>query len=209
MVAPMLDLRVSDIVRGRSQRMVGPWRLLFVGRVERLKGIGELLEAASQLCAAGVQVELDIIGWSLEFEHYRGEAKRLGLSAARFHGVVMDRDRLRRFYEQADLLVLPTHTDGFPRVLYEAMAYGLPILTTFVGGIPAVMRDRVNCLEVPLRDATGLAARLQAAIADPELRSRISEGGVRTVSEVLGAGRPTHAQTVADQLADGGALSER
>jgi glycosyltransferase involved in cell wall biosynthesis len=204
LVAPMLDLWEGR-ADPRPARRTGPWRLLFVGRVEALKGVGELLDAMAAL--PDLDLELDLVGWAPEMERYRDDVKRLGLSNVRFHGVVMDRAQLRALYERADLFVLPTHTEGFPRVVYEAMACGCPILITFVGGIPTLMRDGINCLEIPVRDAPGLARVLRRALADPSLRERIASGGAATLREVLHARRPSHARQVADDLAERGVLS--
>jgi glycosyltransferase involved in cell wall biosynthesis len=201
LVAPMVELAVADIVSPGPRRTEAPWRLLFVGRIEPPKGISELLDAAARVQARGLAVELDLVGWAQEIDDYRREADRLGVAGVRFHGTVSDRARLRELYAQADLFVLPTHTEGFPRVLYEAMAFGVPALTTFVGGISAVMEDGVNCLRIPVRDAEGLAQEIERALADPALRARIAAGGTDTVRRILGADRPTHASRVAQELA--------
>jgi glycosyltransferase involved in cell wall biosynthesis len=200
----MFDLSREDIVRPRLARAEGTPRLLFVGRVEPSKGITELLDALVALRDSERSVEVHLVGWAAELEHYRGEAARLGLeNVVVFHGVVKDRARLRALYMESDLFVFPTHTEGFPRVLYEALAFGVPILTTFVGGIPALMRHEENCLEIPVKDAAGLACVLTRALDDPDLREKIAAGGYETIRAFLDPARPSHAKQVADAVERG------
>jgi len=169
------------------------------GRVEAAKGIQELLQATALVRSNGLDLELDLVGSNLKADFYRREADQTGLTAVRFHGVISDRDRLRDLFNAADIFVLPTHSEGFPRVLLEAMAFGIPILTTFVGGIPSLMEDGVNCLQVPVRDAEGLAKIIERALLDSELRNRIANGGNQTVRHILSANRPSHARRVAEE----------
>ncbi len=201
LIPPLVDLGERDIATPRRPRSSGPWRILYVGRIEAAKGIRELLRAAGSIERSGLPLELDLVGSNLEADRFRSEAERAGSPLVRFHGVISDRSRLRRLFDAADLFVLPTYSEGFPRVLLEAMAFGVPVLTTFVGGIPSVMRDGENCLEIPVRDADGLAAVIERALSDPELRLRIAEGGSETIRRILGAQRPPHARRVAEELA--------
>jgi glycosyltransferase involved in cell wall biosynthesis len=199
-VTPMIEIRGDDVLERRDFRSEDPWRLLFVGRVERRKGVGELIDAVRRLSERGISLELRLAGGGPELDGFRTRAERLGLDQIRFLGVISDRSRLAKLFRESDLFVLPTHTEGFPRVLYEAMAHGLPVLTTFVGGIPAVMKDGENCLRIEVGDPDGLAATLERALASPELRRRLSEGGTRTIRCILREERPSHARQVAERI---------
>lgn len=200
LIPPLVDLTESDVTSPKRSNSHGPWRALYVGRIETAKGIQELLQATALVRSNGRDLQLDLVGSNLEPDFFRREADRAGLAAVRFHGVISDRDRLRDLFNAADLFVLPTHREGFPRVLLEAMAFGVPVLTTFVGGIPSLMEDGVNCLRIPVRDAEGLAKVIDRALLDSELRFRIAEGGNQTVRRILGANRPSHAHQVVEEL---------
>jgi glycosyltransferase involved in cell wall biosynthesis len=195
-VTPMMDLRIEDIVGSRSVRESGPWRLLFVGRVERPKGIYELLDAIAALRARGLELALDVAGGGADLERCRREFAGM----ATFHGLVSDRDALARLFAAADLFVLPTHHEGFPRVLYEAMVHGVPVLTTFVGGIPSVMTDGENSLRIPVGDAKALADRIAHALGDASLRRRLISAGADSMRRILDPRRPSHAAQVAARL---------
>ncbi len=195
-VTPMLDLRSEDIQGDRAIRATEPWRLLFVGRVETAKGVFELLSAVETLRARGIRLELEVAGGGEGLER----ARRKSGDWARFHGLVSDRSALAALFRSADLFVLPTHHEGFPRVLYEAMVHGVPVLTTFVGGIPSVMRDGENCLRIPVGDPAELADTIARALSDAALRRRLVQGGAETMRQILDPRRPSHAAQAAKRL---------
>jgi glycosyltransferase involved in cell wall biosynthesis len=200
-VTPMVEVRLGDVVAEPTIREPGmPPNILFVGRIEAAKGIPELLEGLGALRADGVDFTLSLAGSGPQLEAYRQDAASRGLGDAVFHGMVSDPSALAELFRSADLLVLPTHVEGFPRVLYEAMTYGVPVVTTFVGGIPSVMRDGENCLEIPVKDPSGLAEVVRHALADPALRHGLVAGGIATMRGVLDPGRPTHARQVLARL---------
>jgi glycosyltransferase involved in cell wall biosynthesis len=198
-VSPMLDVALEDVQERREVRREPPFDVLFVGRVEARKGVPELIEAVGKLRARGLALRLHLAGGGPELEGIRAAAA--AVPDVEFLGVVSERERLRALFQRADLFVLPTHTEGFPRVLYEAMSYGTPVLTTFVGGIPSLMRDGENCLRIEVKDAERLAATIDHALGAPELRLRISAGGVATMRRLLGERRRSHAEQVAEKLA--------
>lgn len=209
LIRPMMDLRAEDVIERQEQRRAAPWRLLFVGRVERRKGVDDLLEAAPLLARGGLDFRLDVVGGAPasamqdggELSRLQRKAAELGISdRVTFHGMVSEAARLSQFYRQADLFVFPTHWEGFARVLYEAMANGLPVLTTFVGGIPSVIRDGENGVRIEVQDPGDIAAKVSAVLADPELRERLAAGGTRTVRRVLGPERRPHAELLAEKL---------
>lgn len=182
---PMFDLTVDDCFIDRQLRTSPPWRLLYVGRVERQKGIEELFQAAIMLRERGIEFELDIVGDGDETERIREESVRRLEGRIRVLGLIADRKRLFQLYGNADLFVFPSHAEGFPRVLYEAMVFGTPIVTTFVGSIGSLMQDNVNCLKVEVGDAVGLAHSIETALTDVDLRRRIADNGNRVMRRLL------------------------
>src|SRR5690606_33050095 len=136
-IQPMLDLRFEDCRKKNFlRRDTSPWQLLFVGRLEAAKGVPELIEAVHILEKKGIEFELTLVGGG---PLYSELASRFGNSPGarvRVIGNVDNKAELHAYYESADVFVLPTHHEGFPRVLYEAMIKSNVILTTFVGGIP-------------------------------------------------------------------------
>ncbi|MFA9200297.1 MAG: glycosyltransferase [Cypionkella sp.] len=199
-IRPMLELSPADAARRVHRPLNGrAVRLLFIGRLEPDKGIPELVEAMALLRARGVPAELRLVGGgplhAQLVERARAEPD-LGLQ---IEGVIGDRQRIMQAVEQADVFVLPTHHEGFPRVLYEAMIKSAAIVTTMVGGIPAIMRHGENCLAVPVGDATALADAIAALARDHTLRQNLTNAALDTVIEVL-TKRPTHVAALDEGL---------
>jgi glycosyltransferase involved in cell wall biosynthesis len=157
----------------------GPLRVLFLGRIGDRKGVFDLLEAVASLLHSGVDLRLDI-GGNGEIQRLRSAIARRGLAdRARFHGWIRgpEKDRLMR---KSGLLALPSRAEGMPMTLLEAMALGLPVLATPVGGVPELVRHGENGLLAPPGDRAALAAGLRR-LTDPSLRKELGRKARETV----------------------------
>jgi glycosyltransferase involved in cell wall biosynthesis len=124
----------------KDKQLTPPIRLLFVGRLERAKGAGEALRVVAQLQSLHVPVQLDVIGDGPEAPFFHQQALQLAVSdVTQFHGW-LPRTELGAFYAQSHLLLLPTRSEGWPKVIGEAMAYGVVPLAGRVGSIPYYLR---------------------------------------------------------------------
>lgn len=197
---PMLDITAKDAIQQDFQsRIQKPWRLLFVGRLETAKGIPELVEAAHTLEARGFPFTLSLVGGGPLYAGLFSQYGNNPGASIRVLGPIQDRAVLLSEYETADLFVLPTHHEGFPRVLYEAMIKSMVIFTSFVGGIPGLMKNRENCIEIPVQDATAIADAIENTSRDRMLMQHLSENGLATVKTVLSS-YPTHFELVKEKL---------
>jgi glycosyltransferase involved in cell wall biosynthesis len=193
-VAPMMGVSAVDLLPERTQHRNGPLTALFVGRASREKGFPELLRALELLAGEGRELRLAVVGSGpLADPRLLPAALR---DRVRFAGFVAEKEQLAAEYLAADLFVLPSHSEGFPRVLYEAMTYALPVVTTFVGGVGSLMRDGGNCLRVEVGDAEGLARTLRRLADQPELRQALGRASLATMRAFYASGLPTHAQLV-------------
>jgi glycosyltransferase involved in cell wall biosynthesis len=144
----------------RMKKAGQPLRVLFLGQVILRKGIQYLIAAARQLEQENIQ--FDVVGPI-------GISQEAMASAPRnvtFHGRTT-RDQASNWYLQSDLFVLPTLSDGFAITQLEAMAHGLPVVTTPCCG--EVVSDGVDGFVVPPRDPDGLAMILQRYVMEPAL----------------------------------------
>lgn len=152
----------------------GPRRFLFIGRNEKRKGIDDLLRCRSL-----------IEGQGFEF-HWIGPIpaqKQLNASNCVYHGEVKDARRLRELIDQCHILVAPSHSEGMPNVILEAMARGLAVIATRVGAVPALVDGGNGCLIEPLKfGALKGALKKMAAMPEEELTA-MREMSIRRVDE--------------------------
>jgi glycosyltransferase involved in cell wall biosynthesis len=159
-----------------------PIRLLYTGRIDPAKGIYQLVESVGQLVAAGENVVLDLVGKPEKDPHILDELRRLAADqgiAERvvFHGYKSLGSELFRYYQEADIYVLPSWHEGFPRVLWEALAHSLPVVTTRVGGIPTILRDRETALLIQPRSCAEITQAVRTLIRDSSLRRKLIQQG--------------------------------
>ena len=166
----------------RTDTCQGPIvRILFVGYLRPEKGIEYLLDAIAQI-KAGVLWELEIIG-PPENPDYCEKLHRIAsahfiVDRISWRGYVPNGKPLFDSMRAADLLVLPTLSEGTPHVLVEARANGLPCISTTVGGVPTTVTDGCDALLVPPKDARALAHAIERVIGDGDLRRMLIRNGL-------------------------------
>jgi glycosyltransferase involved in cell wall biosynthesis len=154
-------------------------RVLFLGQVILRKGIQYLIEAARLL--EKEPIHFDVVG-SIGISDKAVASAPANMT---FHGPV-SRDRTEEFYRSADLLVLPTLSDGFALTQLEAMAHGLPVIATPNCG--EVVTDGIDGLIVPASDSNALAEAFQLILQDPVKLEAMSEA-TRAKLEQFSLGR--------------------
>jgi colanic acid/amylovoran biosynthesis glycosyltransferase len=161
----------------------GPLRLVSIGRLVEKKGIGYVLEAVRHLRDAGVAAECDIVGDGPLRSVLEGDCRRLRLDdRIRFLGW-QSQDQVVQALDRAQVLVAASVTaanadeEGIPNVLKEAMAVGVPVVSTASGGISELVEHETTGLVVPERDPEGLAARLAELAKHPARRAALARAG--------------------------------
>jgi len=160
---------------GRNGRP--PFKMLYAGRLAPEKGIDVLLAALKQVVADGQAAELDVVGDGPQAAELRLQAGRVAGAQIRFHGWLSEGSDLDQLFDDADLFVHPSRQEGIPKVLLKAMAHGLPVVTTNIGGIPDIVVDGEQGLLVPADDPVRLAEALERVLNDAGLRHRLGEAG--------------------------------
>ncbi|MDQ4125247.1 MAG: glycosyltransferase, partial [Actinomycetota bacterium] len=163
--------------------------MLYVGRIQRLKGIELAIRAADQLVPALDQpLRFLVAGGAsgaagdIEVARLRALVDELGLAdVVRFTGAVPHAD-LPAYYRAADVLVVCSHSESFGLTALEAHSCGTPVVGTPVGGLSHVVADERSGFLVDTRDPAVFAARLKTLLADALLRARFSGAAVAAAS---------------------------
>jgi glycosyltransferase involved in cell wall biosynthesis len=184
--------------RAEARRRLGldPARpvVLYVGNLYPVKGPDVLIEACGRLAAGGTEFDLHVIGQGTLQKSLEARTGALGLATrSLFHGP-LPHERLPDWFRAANLLVLPSRSEGVPNVLLEASACGTPYVATAVGGVPEIAHLGRSLLvppENPARLADGIRdvlARPPAASAG-EAAGRTHADAARELAAVLAAAR--------------------
>ncbi len=181
---------------------LGPGRLvLFVGRIQKLKGIDLLLRAFAQLSNGwtdGMKPRLMVVGGqntatpgdleAAELARLRALAHQLGvLDQVAFQGAV-EHSRLPVYYAAADVVVMPSMYESFGLVALEAMACGTPVVASRVGGLRSTVQDGRTGFLVGGRTPEQFAAAIEPILRDPTLRASMSAAAVEVAQSFSWAG---------------------
>lgn len=150
-----------------------------VGRLDPVKHLGDLIDAFARLRLKVADSFLLVIGDGEQRRHLETRAQQLGVAqAVHFLG---DRSDVRRLLPAFDVFVNSSISEGVSLTILEAMATGLPVVATAVGGTPEVVTDRITGILVPARDPAALTSALVGLKASPERRQALGGAARRTV----------------------------
>jgi len=159
----------------------GKLNILFVGRLEKRKGLKYLIEAYNRVKNEFMESRLIVVGPGTRFlGKYQKQVRDYGLKDVHFIGPVSD-GQLPSYYNTADIFCAPaTGQESFGIVLLEAMACGKPVIASNIEGYAGVMTDGKEGLLVQPKNADGLAGALRTLMTDEELRRQMGERGIIT-----------------------------
>jgi glycosyltransferase involved in cell wall biosynthesis len=166
----------SDAGRERDPRLI-----ISVGQLWERKGLRYLVEACGVLRDRGTDVRCEIVGDGPQRDELQALVDRLDLADRVVLTGPLPFPEVVERYRRASVFCLPCivtdegDRDGIPNVILEAMASGLPVVSTPVSGIPEVIRDLETGLSVPQRDPAAIADAIERLRADPELASQLAE----------------------------------
>ncbi len=168
--------------------------VLFVGRIEPLKGIDTLFRAMAIVakdfprwkdeicvCIVGGDASEKPEAINAEMERLRALREELGISDLVTFLGAQAQDTLPSYYSAADVLVVPSHYESFGMVALEAMACGTPVIASKVGGLSFTVQDGITGFHVPERDPETLAGKISLLLKDHNLRSRLGAQAARWV----------------------------
>ena len=162
--------------------------ILFVGRIEEVKGLDYLIDAAKNLVKRYDRLRFILVGDGASIKKYQNMVTNFGNSFI-FTGIRRD---VAQLMNAADILVLPSLSEGCPNVVLEASSVGLPVVATAVGAVPEIILNNKTGIIVPPKDAESLEKAIQTLIENPEKAKKIgrkarehisSHFNMKTISE--------------------------
>lgn len=155
--------------------------IIYVGSLIPSKGLYELLQALQLSIQKGRKIRLILVGEGREKKRLERFATSLGImNIISFLGQVPHLG-VAKWLNAADILVLPSYNEGLPNVVLEAMACGLPVIATEVGGIPEAVEDGLSGILIPPREVIALSDAVERLIVNPELRRQMGFRGKEIV----------------------------
>jgi colanic acid/amylovoran biosynthesis glycosyltransferase len=175
--------------RPRTRHIDGPVRLLTIARLVEIKGINYAIQAVANALKRGQDLQYKIAGDGPLRNSLEGLIEKLGVGDKIKLLGWQDQEGAIGLLRKADILLAPSVTggdgnqEGIPVVLMEALAQGIPVITTRHSGIPELVRDEEFGLLVPERDPDALAEKLQYLIEHPERWAEMGRKGREQVEE--------------------------
>lgn len=193
--------RAAPAEVGKGEERPGePPLVLSVGRFVEKKGFPDLVEAIRRLREAGIDCRALIVGGlTPHAETVRAQIGEAGLDEVVTLQHAVPQEELRTIYQRASLFVLPCvitddgDRDGIPNVLVEALAMGVPVVSTRISGIPELVEDGVTGRLVAPGDPAALAQAMRELLEDPAQRRQLADAGRARVDDLFDASRNVQA----------------
>ena len=181
---PVRDLQARAVGRAEARARLGlsarDFVILGLGRLVPVKGFDLLVEALARMTPTARDARVVIVGDGPERGRLLARAAELGVADRLvLAGAVVTPETLAKYFAAADVFAAPARNEGMGRALVEAMALGLPVVGSAVGGIPSVIGDGVAGRVIAREDVAGLAEALLDLASDPRLRSKLAEAARR------------------------------
>ena len=157
--------------------------IIFVGTLRPVKGLQYLILAMGTVKQEIPNAELLIVGDGPQKEYLKELVRRENLGQAVSFAGKVDNEKIPEYLASSDIFVLPSLSEGFPTVLLEAAAYGLPIVATNVSGNSEIIKDGENGFLVSPEDPACLSDKITALLKNRELMGKISDNNKKMANE--------------------------
>jgi teichuronic acid biosynthesis glycosyltransferase TuaC len=165
---------------------------LYAGYLIRRKGVYELVEAFLKIRSEGLDVMLVMCGSGPEESALKALIREKNIEdAIRIVGEV-EPEKMSKWMQVSKLFVLATHTEGMPNVIMEAMACGVPVIATAVGGLPTAIGDCEGAILVPPKNVSAFADAIMRVVNDDKLRKRMRKAARKKTEQDFGVEQNAH-----------------
>jgi glycosyltransferase involved in cell wall biosynthesis len=161
-----------------EKQLTSPIRLIFIGRLESAKGIGASLDIVQELLKH-FEVRLDILGDGTQLAKLQRKCALLEIEPfVTFHGWI-PHNEVKKYLAEAHFILLPSTSEGWPKVLSEAMAYGVVPIASNVSAIPQVLSETQTGFALPPSDADQYVHAILKLVKEPLIWKKMIEAGIR------------------------------
>ncbi|WP_290745900.1 glycosyltransferase family 4 protein [Haliea sp.] len=160
-----------------------PFTLVITRNLEPIYGIETALRALAEVLQTAPATRMRIAGSGPQESELRGLASTLGVDGAVEFTGRLDRPGIARLYAEADAMLNPTTVDNMPNSVIEALACGVPVISTEVGGVPYIVQDEHTALLVPADDPAAMASAILRLQNDVAMRNHLSAQGLVQVAQ--------------------------
>jgi len=174
---------VTPSAYGKRPRDAYGKRVIFVGRLDPVKGAPLLVDAMAEVVAIHPEARLTLVGDGTARDMAEARTAELGLQGHVTFVGFQSQGAVSALLDEADMLVLPSFAEGVPVVLMEAMASRIPVVASRVAGVQELVEDRVAGFTVPPGDVATLAARIGQLMDDPGLAACMGQAGRSIVEQ--------------------------
>lgn len=175
-------IKQKDIFKRKAIFSGKDLQAVFVGRLVKEKGILRLFKSIAELKEKGISVRLNVVGDGPQKQELLRAAKNMEIGdVVEFSGSVPFGKPLFNIYRKADVLVSPSSSEGLPKTLFEAMAFGVLIIATKVGGIPDLIRRWKVGILIDVGSKKPIVAAFERILKDKKLRENFILNGYRFI----------------------------
>lgn len=181
-LSPMINFNSNDIFLRNDTFRSEKINIIFVGYLTKLKGIIYLLEAFKKITKDNNNCFLNIVGDGELYDSLTYKYKNKNII---FHGYVNNKEKLSELYKNSDVFVFPSLSEGFPRVIYEAMLHSIPIITTDVGGLKHFLINYRDAIIIDKKSSDAICTAFFQLKNNESLRKKIISNARNKVVKTL------------------------
>jgi glycosyltransferase involved in cell wall biosynthesis len=157
--------------------------ILAIGRLVPWKGFSDLIHAFQTVLKSYPHATLTIVGDGPERRYLENLARQSNVAVQTHFTGSVPRENLARYWQQASVFALPSGYEGFPHLVLEAWAAGIPVLVSDIPGNTGIVRNGENGLVVPYKDNAALSNGILALALDADLRQRMRANGAQSLAQ--------------------------
>jgi len=182
---PAIPVDQFSSLRRRETEHEGPFRLLSIGRLHWKKGFDDSIRAVAELRKTGIEVDYRIAGEGAEREKLLFMIHELGCEGSVHLLGSLGQPKIKELLGWSDAFLLPSLSEGISNAVLEAMAAGLPVVSTRCGGMAEIVEDGVNGILVDVGNTSAMCHHLAEIASNPDTRSRLGLAAAATADERL------------------------